>query len=100
LAAAYRTGTSDEGSVKPDVALAQRFSERFVAAGELSCALGTPETCFSLGLAYLQGEDAPENHDRGVALIQKACGNGAQAACDWQAANPEAIRGTPPAPAE
>jgi hypothetical protein len=96
LAAAYRTGQSEEGSVEENADLAQRFSKRFVSVSEMSCALGSPAVCFALGLAYEQGEDAPQKHERGIALIQKACAGGDQAACDWQVANPEAIIGDPP----
>jgi hypothetical protein len=96
LAAAYRTGNGAEGSVKANADLAQRFSKQFVLVSERNCALGSPAVCFVLGLAYEQGENAPQKHDRGIALIQKACAGGEQAACDWQVANPEAITGDPP----
>ena len=95
LAVAYRTGSSDKGSVTPDAALAERFSKRFVEMGERSCALGTPESCFVLGRAYISGEDVPADRDRGIALVQKACGTGVQAACDFQASNPSAFQAQP-----
>lgn len=95
LAAAYRTGSSEEGAVEKDEQLAAHYRKRFIALGESNCALGASETCFLLGLAYIGGDDAPANRDRGVALVQKACGTGVQAACDWQVANPTAIQADP-----
>ncbi|HWP67342.1 MAG TPA: hypothetical protein VNO26_15705 [Candidatus Limnocylindria bacterium] len=92
LAAAYRTGRSDEGAVKADETLATHYRNRFVALGQTTCALGATETCFLLGLALVGGDDAPKDPDRGVAFVQKACGMGLQAACDWQVANLDAIQ--------
>jgi hypothetical protein len=88
LAAAYRTGSSDKGTVTPDAALAERFSKRFIETGSRNCAMGAPENCYVLGRAYLTGEDVPANPDLGVALVQKACAAGVDAACSFQAGNP------------
>ena len=91
LATAFRTGKSDAGTVKPDPQLAEAFGKRFVDAAELSCATGAPDACLTLGTAYVSGTDAPAEPKRGIGLIQKACAAGHAPACDWMAANPNAL---------
>lgn len=83
LATAFRTGKAEAGRVKPDPALAERFSKRFVRIGESACARGASDACFLLGTAYHTGEDAVANPERGEALIQKACGAEYEQACAW-----------------
>jgi hypothetical protein len=83
LAAAFRTGKAEAGSVKPDPALAERFSRRFARIGESACARGTSDACFLLGTAYVAGEDVAPNPERGESLIQKACGADYEPACGW-----------------
>jgi hypothetical protein len=95
LASAYRTGKSEHGSVKPDETLANRFDQQVITTGELNCATGRPDACFAVGHAYMMGQGVAADGDRGIAMIQKACALGDQAACDWQAANPDALQAEP-----